>query len=94
MTTSYTLSQNGIAARKNRKKISMTRSMLKVKDLPKMFWVEAVACIVFVLSSCLTRSALGRTLEEAWSGNKPNVSLLQVFGYVGIPIYQMIEGKC
>ena len=85
LTASYTPQQNGIAERKNRTIFEMARSMLKAKNLPKNFWAEAVACAVFVLNRCPTRSVLGRTPEEAWSGNKPDVSFLRVFGCVAYP---------
>ena len=49
-TTAYTPQQNGIAERKNRTILDMTRIMLKEKCLPKNFWVEAVACIAYLLN--------------------------------------------
>ena len=39
---SYTPQQNGVAERKNRTILSMVRSMLKSKRMPKKFWAEAV----------------------------------------------------
>ena len=53
----------------------MTRTMLKEKCLPKNFWVEAVACIAYLLSQCPLKSVENMTPQEAWSGYKPSVTL-------------------
>ena len=49
-TTIYTPQQNGITKRKNQTILDMTRTMLKEKCLPKNFWVEAMACIAYLLN--------------------------------------------
>ncbi|XP_020572604.1 uncharacterized protein LOC110019319 [Phalaenopsis equestris] len=60
----------------------MTRSMLKSKRLPKEFWAEAVGCAVYLANRSPTRSVLGKTPQEAWSGRKPGISHLRVFGCI------------
>ena len=60
----------------------MTRTMLKEKCLPKNFWVEAVACIAYLLSQCPLKSVENMTPQEAWSGYKPSVSHLRIFGFI------------
>jgi hypothetical protein len=60
----------------------MARSLLKAKKLPKQYWVEAVSYAVYLLNRCLTRSLQVVTLEKAWSGHKPSVTHLRVFGCV------------
>ncbi|CAM8934015.1 unnamed protein product [Rhodiola kirilowii] len=50
LSASYTPQQNGIAERKNRTIFEVARSMLKAKELPKPYWVEAVSCAVFLLN--------------------------------------------
>jgi len=60
----------------------MAKSMLKAKNLYKKFWAKAVACAVLVLNNCLMMRVLEGTLEEAWSGQRPDVSFLQVFAFV------------
>ena len=82
MTARYTPQQNGVAERKNRTVMDMVRSMMKAKDMPKEFWAEAVACAVYVLNRCSSRSIKKQTPYEIWSGNKPNISYLRVFGCV------------
>jgi transposase InsO family protein len=79
-TTAYTPQQNGIAEWKNRTILNMTRTMLKEKGLPKQFWAEAVACSTYLLNRCPTKSVKNVTPQEAWSGYKPSVAHLKIFG--------------
>ncbi|KAM1699904.1 hypothetical protein ACFX2K_031197 [Malus domestica] len=60
----------------------MARSMLKSKRLPKELWAEAVAFAVYLSNRSPTRSVWGKTPQEAWSGRKPGVSHLRVFGSI------------
>ena len=62
--------------------------MLKSKKLPKEFWTKAVACVVYLSNRSSTRSVWEKTPQEAWSGRKPSISHLRVFGsiaYVHVP---------
>lgn len=45
--------QDGIIERNNRTIFNITRSMLKSKRLPKEFWVEVVACAVYLSNRSL-----------------------------------------
>ena len=66
----------------------MVRSMLRSKKMPKEFWAEAVACVVYLSNLSSSRSVRGMTPQETWSGKKPSVSHLRVFGsiaYIHIP---------
>jgi len=56
--------------------------MLKSKKLPKEFWAEAVACAVYLSNRSSTRNVWGKTPQEAWSGRRPGISHLRVFGSV------------
>lgn len=49
LTTSYTPQQNGVAERKNKSLVEMTKSMLKTKNLPNSFWAEAVHTVTYIL---------------------------------------------
>ena len=82
LTAPYSPQQNGVAERKNRTILDMVRSMLKSKNLLKEFWAEAVDCAVYLLNRCPTRSLENKTPQEAWSGLKPNISHLKVFGSI------------
>ncbi|KAH9659148.1 hypothetical protein KPL70_023755 [Citrus sinensis] len=74
--------QNGVAERNNRTILNMARSMLKSKRLPKEFWAKAVACAVYLSNRSSTRSVWGKTPQEAWSGRKPGITHLRVFGSI------------
>jgi hypothetical protein len=56
--------------------------MLKTKSLGNEFWVEAVHTIVYTLNRCPTRVVLDLTPEEAWSGYKPSVAHMRIFGCI------------
>ncbi|GKU98369.1 hypothetical protein SLEP1_g11381 [Rubroshorea leprosula] len=88
ITFPYTPQHNGVAERKNRTIMDMTRSLLKAKGMPNSFWGEAVSCSVYLLNRSPTRSVQNITPVEAWSGFKPSVKHLKVFGsiaYAHIP---------
>ena len=82
LTAPYSPQQNGVAERKNRTILDMVWPMLKCKNMPKEFWVEAVQCAVYVQNRCPHAKLEDQTPQEAWSGYKPTVSHLKVFGSV------------
>jgi hypothetical protein len=52
------------------------------------FWVDAVATTVYIMNQTLTTIVHGMTFEEKFTGKKPKVSHLRVFGciaYVHVP---------
>ncbi|KAD4585342.1 hypothetical protein E3N88_22943 [Mikania micrantha] len=62
--------------------------MLKHKGLSNDFWGEAVSCAAYLLNRSYTKSVPNITPQEAWSGFKPSVNHLRVFGslaFVHIP---------
>ncbi|CAO2153577.1 unnamed protein product [Urochloa humidicola] len=60
----------------------MVRSLLKGRNMPSMFWGEAVATAIFLLNRAPTKSLDGMTPFEAWHGRKPDVHFLRTFGCV------------
>jgi len=82
LTTSYTPQQNGVVERKNRTIMNAVRSMLSEKQVPKVFWPEAVRWCVHIQNRCPTVAMDNVTPEEAWSGQKPVVDYFKVFGCV------------
>jgi len=82
ITCPYTPQHNEVAERKNRTIMDMARSMLKAKGMPNYFWVEAVTCAVYLINRSPTRSVPNTIPIEAWSGFKPNVQHLKVFGSI------------
>jgi len=82
ITCPYTPQHNGVVERMNRTIMDMARSMLKAKGMPNYFWVEAVTCAVYLINRSPTRSVPNTTPIEAWSGFKPSVQHLKVFGSI------------
>jgi hypothetical protein len=68
--------------------------MLSAKNVPKVFWPEAVKWATHVMNRSPTLSVKNITPEEAWSGNKPSVSYFRVFGclaHVHVPDNQRVK---
>ncbi|KAL4388214.1 hypothetical protein GQ457_09G020710 [Hibiscus cannabinus] len=78
----YTPEQNGVAERRNRAVLEMARSLLKAKELPNSFWIEAVATTMFLLNLSPIMDVPNRTLHEVWRGARPSVSHLRIFGCI------------
>ena len=78
--TPHNARQNGIAKRKNITIVGASRAMFHDQGLPLHLWAEACNTIVFV-QNISPHWILGMsTLEEAFSGKKPNVSYFKIFG--------------
>ena len=80
--------QNGVAERKNRVIAEIARCMLNEKNMPRCFWADVVFTAVYLINRSPTTSVHIITPEEAWSGRKPDLSHLRIFGcvcYVHIP---------
>ena len=77
-----------VAERLNRTLIESVRTMLVDSKLPHRFWAEALATSVYLRNRSPTKAIEAMTPYEAWSGTKPDVSFLRVFGcsaYAHIP---------
>jgi hypothetical protein len=73
-----------VVERWNQTIAGMARCMMKAKKMPVLFWGEAVNTSVFILNRLLMNSLIGVALFGAWHGRKPNVSLFQTFGCIGL----------
>ncbi|KAG6476380.1 hypothetical protein ZIOFF_065620 [Zingiber officinale] len=60
----------------------MAKSMMHKKGLPKIFWAEAVYTAVYLSNRCPTTAIPNKTPFEAWSGRRPSVNHLKVFGSI------------
>jgi transposase InsO family protein len=81
-TTRYTPQKNGVAERKNRTIMNMAMSLLTTRKMSKDYWVEAVACSIYILNRSPISNVQGKVPEEKWSGSKVNVSHFKNFGCV------------
>ncbi|WZZ37877.1 hypothetical protein YC2023_034136 [Brassica napus] len=82
LTAAYTPQQNGVAERKNRSIMNMTRCMLIGMGVPRRFWPEAAAYAVHILNRSPAAILGDITPGEKWSKQKPSVKHLKVFGCV------------
>lgn len=86
-TCAYTSQQNGKAERYFRSLMDKARCLLTDANLPNKFWAEAVNTASYLLNRSPSKS-IKSTPEEVWSGKKPNLSHVKVFGckaYTHIP---------
>lgn len=79
-TVTHTSEQNGVAERRNRTLMDMTRCLLIQSSLPPSFWGEAINTANHIRNRCPSRSLGGKTPFEKWTGKVPNVSHFQEFG--------------
>lgn len=77
--TPYTPQQNGLAERMNRTIVEKAKCMLFDAKLSKEFWAEATSTAVYLINRSPSKS-IEKAPEEMWSGKKPNLSNLKVFG--------------
>ena len=83
LTVPHSPQQNGVAERMNRTLTESARSMMAHAKLSDKYWAEAVACAAYLRNRTPTSALQGsRTPLEVWSGRKPDISHLRVFGCV------------
>ena len=71
---------NGAAERLNRTLVENVRSILTDAQLPYRFWAEALSTAVFLRNRRSTSTVHGMMPFQAWSGKKPSMNNLRVFG--------------
>jgi hypothetical protein len=89
-TTSYTSYQNGVAERLNRALVASIRAMLSYARLPRRLWSEAL------MAACYLRNRLpvgpgNKSPEEAYSGQKPSVAHIRVWGCVAYANLALVQ---
>jgi hypothetical protein len=87
-TTPYTPQQNGVAERMNKTLMEKSRSMLSGVGLGQEFWAEAVGIACYLVNRSPSSTLVEKTLHEVWTGKKPSLEHLRVFGcdaYVHVP---------
>ena len=72
----------------NRTLVETVRSMLSCANLPHKFWGEALSTAAYLRNRSPTKAVKGMTPYEAWTGEKPKVDHLRIFGcqaFVHVP---------
>lgn len=87
LTAPYSPEQNGVAERKNRSLLEMSRCMLIDAGLDNKYWGEAVATANYLQNRLPTRTT-AKTPYELWFSQIPDLTRIKQFGceaYVHIP---------
>ncbi|CAI7884326.1 unnamed protein product [Closterium sp. NIES-54] len=85
LTMAYTPQSNGVAERANRTIIEGGRTILVDSGLPLWFWPLAVRHATVIKNRLLTHVGGQHWVPmEKWSGKKPLVDMLRVFGCMGL----------
>lgn len=71
--------QNGVAERRNRTLMDMVRSMLSYSTVPISLWSEALKTAMYILNRVPSK-AVPTTPYELWTGRKPSLRHLHVWG--------------
>lgn len=80
LAVTHTPQKNGVAERRNRTLMDMTRCLLMQSSLPSSFWGEAVNTANYIRNRCPSSSLNGKTPYEKWAGRVPDVSHFREFG--------------
>ena len=86
---------NGVSERRNRTLLDMVRSMMSHADLPNSFWGHALLTAAYTLNRVPSKT-VEKTPYEMWSGKKPHMSYLKIWGcevYVKRQISTKLEPK-
>ncbi|KAK8559961.1 hypothetical protein V6N12_012772 [Hibiscus sabdariffa] len=79
---------NGVSERRNRTLLDMVRSMMSHTDLPTSFWGYALETAAFTLNRVPSKS-VQKTPHEMWTGRRPNMSFMRVWGCQAYVKHQM-----
>ncbi|WBP92221.1 reverse transcriptase domain-containing protein [Kitasatospora cathayae] len=71
--------QNGVAERRNRTLLEMTRSMMSYSSLPESFWGYALETALYILNRVPSKSVL-ETPIELWLGRKASLHHFRIWG--------------
>jgi hypothetical protein len=78
----YNLQQNGVAECKNRTIVGAAHAMIHHQGLPMFLWAKACHTVVYIQNRS-PYTILGKlTLKEVYTGTRPDVSHLHIFGSV------------
>jgi hypothetical protein len=80
----YNLQQNGVAERKNGSIISAVKAMIHNHIFLMFLWEEAYNTTVYLQNQRPHQILEGKTLEEAFTVNRPEIRHLRIFG---CPVY-------
>lgn len=74
----YTPQQNGVAERKNRHLIEVTRAIMFAKQVPKFYWGEAILTATYLINRLPSRILSFQTPVDVLKGCFPFTQLVSV----------------
>ena len=80
LTVANSPEQDGVAERANRTLCEKARALLKEAGLPNKYWAEAMSLAVYIKNVSPTKAVEGMVPMHAWTGQKPNIGDLRIFG--------------
>ncbi len=89
MIVAYKPQQNGVAKQKNQSIVGAAKAMIHDQDLHMLLWAKACNSTTYIQNRCPHRILEDNTPEEAFTGVKPEMSHLYIFGcpvYMHIPV--------
>jgi hypothetical protein len=88
LTMPYNPQQNGVVERKHKTICEVAKEMMFDQDLQNYLWVEATSTAMHIQNRCPHAILKEKTPEEVFSGIKPEVGNLRIFGcpvYIHVP---------
>jgi hypothetical protein len=76
----YSPQQNGVVEHANKTIMECARNMILAQGLELEFWGETMNMTVYIKNRCPNKALDSKTPQETWSGRKPDVSHLRIFG--------------
>ncbi|PKU78594.1 Retrovirus-related Pol polyprotein from transposon TNT 1-94 [Dendrobium catenatum] len=81
----HTPEQNGVAERKHRHLLELTRSLLQDAHLPKQFWSEAVTAATYLINRLPSKANSNQIPYQIIHGAAPTYDHLRIFGCLCYP---------
>jgi hypothetical protein len=79
-TQEYTPHHRGIVERLGRTTVELMRSMLQQAKCVKSLWLDAGQLAIDIHNKAIVKKGLEKTPHELWSGKKPDLKSMRVFG--------------
>ena len=90
----YSPEQNGKAERSVGLMKNMARTIMLDANLPPTWWAEALSCAAYTMNRLPTVSNVGdRSPYEVWSGMKPDLRRMRVFGSKALVLVTKESGR-
>jgi len=83
ITIPYTLEQNGIVEKVIAVFFEIVQLMLYMASVSLRYWGEVFTYAIHIQTLCFTTTLNCVVPYEAWTGRKPNISHLRIFGSLG-----------